>query len=421
MVARATTTALLLGLAACGGASDDPPEDVVVFRIGAAAGLPSLLPGPRLQGSSAAAAELVFEPREDFVSELRAEGARVMLTRRSSSRLTAKELASYARYDGLVTARAIDADHVELVLSDARSAAGLVQYGNVGFDIGPFEVESHGGGRARLRRRGKSAIDVIEIVEVSRADEWRKLMARELDAIPSTPNLYRSQFAGLASVRLIDIAPTNRATLYFNVNDPVLADRRVRHRIAASIDRPAIARVASGESSHAVPAIKSDPLDPGVLPSHLSLITVEGLSTHILAASVLRHQLDQFGIAVDVEPLNLQEVLKRIAEGRHQLVLTTLPVGDARFARFLSPNSDNASVSGFSDPEYDAAVAAGDLGRAQAILDREVPATSLYESYTFAAVDSRFCGDVRPKVSSWRWIANLRPCEGQQGKQEDKP
>ena len=67
--------------------------------------------------------------------------------------------------------------------------------------------------------------------------------------------------------------------------------------------------------------------------------------------------------------------------------------------------------SGFADPTYDEAVRRGDLAAAQAILDQAMPVTPLYEYRTFAAVDARFCGDVTPSAQSWRWMADLYPCE----------
>jgi hypothetical protein len=40
-----------------------------------------------------------------------------------------------------------------------------------------------------------------------------------------------------------------------------------------------------------------------------------------------------------------------------------------------------------------------------------MPATLLYERRSFAAIDSRFCGDVTPSLTSWRWMAALHLCQ----------
>jgi ABC-type oligopeptide transport system substrate-binding subunit len=344
------------------------------------------------------------------------------MKRRPNSPYTAAELAASFRYPALVSARAVGPDRIEAVFKDAKAAEKTTDPSAfVAFDVGPFEIESQGPGRARLRRRGEGAIDVIEIVEVSASDEWRRLMARELDVMSLSPNLYRDQFAGMTSVRLIDVPASTSATLYFNVRDPALADPSVRRRMAAALNRPAIARVAGGDESAAAPAVQGLLEQAAVLPARLSLLVVENESTVLLAASVLRHQLDLLNIAIDVEPVPLETLFARIDSGHQQLVLGPLPKDDHRFGRFVSSEPGRPSLSGLADPEYDAAVTAGDFQRAQAILDREMPATPLYEQRSFAAIDARFCGKVTPSAISWRWMADLYPCEDGKGEGKHTP
>jgi hypothetical protein len=406
--------ALLMLLAACGEAGDDR-RDEVVFRVGATAGLSGFVPGDTLSGSSAAASDLIFDLDEDHIEKISRVGSTLLLTRRSSSPYTAEQLALSLRSQHLVSVRASGPDLIEAEFTDAADVERH-HLSYLGFDLGPFAVESQEPGRVRLRRRGRSAIDVIDIVEVSASDEWRKLMARELDVMPASPAIFREQFAGMSSVRLLDIPPIRTATLYINVRSPALDKAAVRRRIAAALNRNAIARVATGSEASAIrsPAITGDESVP--LPARLSLLVLEGESATLLAASVMRHQLGQLDIAVDIEALPLDQLESQLESGRHQMVLGPLPKGESRFGGFLSPRPDAPSMSGFSDPAYDAAVSTGELARAQAILDREVPAIELYEVRTFAAIDSRFCGEVTPDNSSWRWMADLRPCEdGEEG------
>jgi hypothetical protein len=406
VIRREPAALLLLLLSACGGAGDDQ-RDEVVFRVGATAGLSAFVPGDTLSGSSAAAADLIFDLDEEHIEKISRVGSTLLLSRRSSSPYTAEQLASSLRSQYLISARASGPELIEAVFTDAATVErSPLLY--LGFDLGPFAVESHEPGRVRLRRRGRSAIDVIDIIEVSASDEWRKLMARELDVMSASPAIFREQFAGMDSVRLLDIPATRSATLYFNVRSPALDNPAARRRIAAALNRSAIARVATGDEASAIrsSAVAGD--EAVQMPTRLSLLVVEGESATLLAASVVRHQLGRLGIAVDVEGLPLEQVIARLDNGRHQLVILPLPKDEHRFGRFLS---DAPAMTGFSDPEYDAAVTTRDLARAQAILDREVPATELYEWSTFAAIDSRFCGDVTPEDTSWRWMADLRPCE----------
>lgn len=420
MIRRGSAVAVALLLAACGGADEDLQEEVV-FRVGATAGLSQLVPGAPVSGSSAAAGDSVFELADEHIDEFRQQGATVVLTRKSRSRLTSADLASSARYQGLESARALDKDHVELILRDRASIAGLMKFRDVAFDVGPYKIESQTPGHLRLRRRGPSAIDVIDIVEVSASDEWRKLMARELDVMSSSPALFREQFAGMGSIRLLDIPATIVATLFFNVGDSGLKDANVRRRIAASLNRGAIAQVATGDAYSASPSLQKSLEDEIRLPDKLSLLVVEHDSTMVLAASVIRHELGRQNIAIDVKALSLEQFVARLDRGDHQLALGPLPKGPRRFGRFLSPSSGSASMTGFADPAYDAAVARGDLAAAQAILDRETPATLLYERRAFAAIDSRFCGDVTPSDTSWRWMADLHLCDSEKGEGKSTP
>ena len=406
-----TVTVVLFVSAACVGDGDDRAHEIV-FRVGATAGLSELVPRPNMSGSAVAASELVFELAADHLELVGVPGKRVVLKRRARSPYTTEQLAAAFRFPGLVSARALGSDRIEAVFKDEATGKLAVDPENLAsLDIGQFRVESQVPGRVRLRRRGRGGIDVIEIVEVSSSDEWRKLMARELDAMPSSPSLFREQFAGMSSVRLLDIPAVRSVALYFNVRDPALADARVRRRIAAGLNRQAIARVASGDASTAAPPRRNGDEPDTALPDRLSLVTFESYSTMLLAASVTRHQLDQVHIAIEIVPLPLEQLVARMYSGGYQLMIGPEPLGERRFARYLSPGPNNPSMTGFSDKEYDAAVGGRDFAKAESILDQQVPATALYELRTFAAIDARFCGDVTPSFSSWRWMADLHPCE----------
>jgi hypothetical protein len=396
-------------VSAC-AADDQDRAATSVFRVGATSGLTRLVPGP-LNGSAAAAADLVFDFGPDLVASMQVRGDRVEVVRNPAARFSAETLAGSARFAGLVSARALGADRFELTFDSAPAAQRLVEAGGLGFDLGPFGIQSEQPGLIRLRRRSGDGISAIEITEVSSADEWRKFLARELDVMPSSPSLYREQFDGMQSVRVVDVPATVSAALFFNVHDPAMATARARRRIAAALNRAAIARVVSGDPSAAAPAVSADDGAPAALPERVSVIVPQDESSLILAASVLRHQLARLGIDLVVQTLPLDEILRRCKAGSHQLLLAQLPLGARTYVRFLSPEGGAPSLTGFADPAFDAAVQRGDIAGAKAIFDREVPATVLYEWRTFAAIDSRFCGDVTPSYLSWRWMAELYPCD----------
>lgn len=403
----AAAIAFLIG---CSGPRTSDPEAESVLRVSAAAGLSDLTPRPLVSGSSAQAMDLVFDLPDSHIESMRADGSRVILSRRPSTRFSADELARALRYEGLISAHALDAQHIEARFIDEKTAALCVQYQNLGFDIGPFAIDSQAAGRIRLVRRGDSAIDVIELVESSRSDEWRKLVAHELDVVPWAASVYRAEFGGMASIRILDIPPNDTAAIYFNVRAPTLADPRVRRHLAALIRRPALARLACGDASCASPDVEATSDAP--LPPRLSVIVPKDFTTLLTAAKILRHQLFQAGVELDIEPISVEEYVDRTPRGDYLLALGPLTVADHRFGFFLSPSHPKAfAMTGFASAEYDGAVDRGDLVTAQAVLDRELPVTRLFELRSFAAVDAGFCGDVTPTSSSWLWLKELYPCE----------
>jgi len=402
--------ACILCVLACGDPAGS--RDETVLRVSASAGLAPLDPSTGRAGSTAAALDLIYVPTSEHLRAPSQDGAMVRFQRRPQSGHSAQELADALRGEGLVSAKAVGEELVEARFRDELAAIASLQDWKTLLALGPFAVEQESEGRAVLKRRGNQPIDRIEIVEVSRSDEWRMLMGRELDVIPRAGALYQKQLAGMDSLRVLDMKPTSWTALCFNVTHPALRDRAVRSAIAGALDRAAIARMACGSADCAAPAPPpSEDVALGEQVRELGILVVDSDSTLQVAASVLRHQLARAGVRIAPETVPLEELVARFKDRRYGLLLGPLPIGESRYARFLSPEAaGHPGMTGFASAEYDAAVAAGDLAAAQEILDREVPCTPLYENRTFAAVDARFCGDVEPTESSWRWMADLYPC-----------
>jgi hypothetical protein len=404
----AAAIALCVG---CNGPSASDEDGDVVLRVSAAAGLADLMPGIESTGSTAAAMDLVFPEIGPNIESLRVEGANVILVRNAKSRLSAREIADTLRGKELRSARALDDRHIEARFADDKTAALVAQYAGLGLDIGPFRVAARDDKHIRLVSRGKSKIDVIEIVGSSRADEWRKLLAHELDVVPWASSIYRDQFRDMKTIRTLDIPPTDSTTLFFNVRAPELTDPAIRRRIASAIHREAIARLACGDPACAVPDPSATGNEHVLLPRRLSLIVPMGFTTFTTAAKVLRHQFFELGIELDVEPVSLEDYLARTKDD-FTLALGPLSLTDLYLTFFLSRRHPRGTGQfGFASEEFDAAMDRGDLASAKAILDREMPFTRLFESRTFAAVDEAFCGEVTPSSTSWLWLSELYPCE----------
>lgn len=355
--------------------------------------------------------DLVFDVPDPYIESMKADGSSVILVRRDSARLSTEELARALRYEGLLSARALDEKRIEARFTDAKTAALCAEYANFGFDVGPFAIESQAPERIRLVRRSEGSLDIIEIVKSTKSDEWRRLLAHDIDVVPKAAGVHRSQFAGLGSVRILDIPAADTAALYFNVRAPELADVSVRRRIAGALHRQAIARLACGDPTCASPDVQAS--TSVALPRRLTMMVADDDTALRTAAKILRHQLWSLDLEVEIRPLPVPRIVDRLANGEFDLALLPLTLANHRFGFFLSPGHPKAfPMTGFANPEYDAAVDRADLAAAQEILDRELPVTRLFEIRVFAAVDSAFCGDVIPTSSSWLWLSKLYPCEG---------
>ena len=408
---RRRAAAAIAFLIGCSGPRAPDSDREVVLRVSATFGLSEIEPALEVSGTSAAVMDLVFDTTGPYIESMKAEGAKVVLTTRATSKLSASELAAAMRCKEMVSARAIGERSIEAQFPDDKTAALAVQYDAFGFDLGPFRVDSQDANHIRLVRRGEGALDVIEAQASTRSDEWRKLLAHELDVIPLAASQYRAEFAGVESIRVLDIPASNSAALYFNVRSALLADARTRRRIASAIHREAIARLACGVASCASPTVEP-PDEAAAAPQRLSLLVPEDDAPLGVAAKILRHQLFPIGVELEIEPVAIATYVDRQARGDYALALGPLSNGDRSYGFFLSPSHARGIwVTGFASPEYDAAVDRGDLAAAQTILDRELPATRLFELRSFAAVDSAFCGDVTPSASSWLWLSELYPCE----------
>ncbi len=398
----AVAGALFLASAACNPAVGE--SGPATLRVGAAFGLTEFALGPTIGGSTAAALDLVYDPLDQHVEVVEQDGTEVVLRRLPSSPHGAATLAAALEFEGLVSARA-RGEEIVCQLASPGLVGSFVEA--AGFDLGPLALEEQSPGRILLSAREPIGLDAIEILETDGGDEWRRLLGHELDVIPATSSLYRGQFDGMASVRLVDIPSSGASGLFFANSDPALADAAVRRAITRVIDPEAVARIACGDPGCAIRwwSPEAGP-EPVALPAHLSLMTLD-TSGEVRTARVVAHQLRAAGIDVEVESVSIEKMRQRAYSGDYQLGLMVLgfPLEDA-----LGVFDRCAAVTGYRNPELDRALADRDRDRALRILGRDLPILPLFEIRGFAAVDRAFCGGQPETAHSWRWMAELHPC-----------
>ncbi len=291
----------------------------------------------------------------------------MVLTRRSSSRLHGRDLASSASLSGPGLGQGAGA---RTTWSDPRGRATAVPADevsvNVVFDVGPYRIESQTPGHfacAAVARRPSTS-------SISSRYRPRRRMAQAHGARAGchvvVARLYREQFAGMGSIRLLDIPATIVAGALLQCS--ATQDSRsanVRRRIAAS------AQPRSDRTGRERRRIQREPVPAEEPPTTRSpsarqvprFWSSEHDSTMVLAASVIRHELGRRHRDRREGRSHWSSSSRVWTEADHQLALGPLPKGPRRFGRFLSPSPGSASMTGFADPAYDAAVARGDLAQ----------------------------------------------------------
>jgi hypothetical protein len=401
--------------AACAGDEGAGEQDTVV-RVGTSHGLGELTPGPsRAGGAAYYVHELVYEPVSAYAEVGSIDGKTVTLVAKDTSR--AEVLAENLIYHGLEDVRLLGALEVALSFRSAaiaEAAAKSFANGQHVVATGPFRIVSTDREIRLQAIRGDLAIDAIKIRSLDTTELWRRLHGRDIDVIPLLDEIHREQFEGMHSVRILDMPHSGFPSLIFNARTPRVADRAVRGRLARAIDRGAIARVACGRADCEAAFWLEDELpelvlhdEEVMLPATLELVVLETDSAAVLAAGVLRHQLRQEGVRLNIVTATIDDLLSpQLAD--YDLLLLPLPPSPARAAVYL----EQFQVLPAGAEHFERARRIGGDEAWQRAFGAELPALPLYEMRAFAAIDGRFCGGSTPeRASSWAWLAELHPCE----------
>ncbi len=381
-----------------------PEQKAVVLRVSAADGLSPFVPSADDSGATAYALELAYAPSTDHVSVASRDRNVVILRPHFPAKYSTDRLAATFRFQGLSKTTVVSGQlRAEFV--DEKSARSLVEAGPGGFALGPYVLDSQNANVIRLRARSSRPIHTIEIVAVKRGEEWRRLLAHDIDVIPSAAQIHRAQFNGMASIRTIDLPSPTTMTMVFNTQSPKLSDVQVRRHIARAVDRESLATLVCGSPNCAAVAWgAARPIRKAKIPKELSIMVLETDSTAVAAARILRHQLRSIGILIAVQVVSLSQLRSRGVSGVYELAMFPYRLDKLNLQQIIGP-------ARFRQDNLAEVLKRGDNSEITAILHNEVPAVALYEIRLFAAIDARFCGGNPKTYSSWAWIADLYLCE----------
>jgi hypothetical protein len=424
----------------CGVSCGEPPSPPapVTLRVGASNGLSSFR-SRKFSGDTSHAMELVYSLVHEHADVVRLGPTRVSLRPGRSSPFSAAFLCERLLDEAGVTRRRPTPEGCILDFASSEARSSFESYPWLMLDHGPFRVEREIGvdGRAvdtspsagdgsirtvemasrgdRPGDRGDRAdhvqrIQRIHITAMPLHEGWRRLFAHQLDVLPGMSWLYRSHFAGMRSVRTIDIPASAYMHVFFNTRLAEWADPDLRRHIARIIEPDALAVLACGDPVCAVESWRPVPPTRTVEPP--PKITILALSSHssaVTTAQAISYRIRlHHEVEIDVKPLTI-ETLARMEE-RSDYALALMPMGILASADRGIIAESLSTAAGYDSPDFIAAAERGDSAEMQRILEHDVPALPLYELRTFAAVDARFCGGQPSNAVSWAWLADLRPC-----------
>ena len=346
--------------------------------------------------------DLVYQPGYAVFSRVEPRADSWFLAFKAEHPGAAKELL----HASLVAARDVPGG-VEVKLSTSARPALEDFY----VDDGPYRQVSFSGDKLVLERRAPGVPQRIEVYAMSsESEECRRFLAREVDVVPRAEAGQARQLREVPSVRVVPVEHPSTAAIFFNVRRGAFATAEARRLVSAGFRRRAIAHAATSDDTAAVgsdvekPSGEERPSARG----RVRLLFYAGASDTQRAALVIEQQLLELGFQVDILALDLPELGKQLSDGGYDLFLHQGAYEPAAFK--LATSASDYNLTGYANPEFDAAVAAGNDARALELLARDVPFAPLYGLREAVALDVKLCGD-RPKYSyDLSWLATVHTC-----------
>ncbi len=219
--------------------------------------------------------------------------------------------------------------------------------------------------------------------------------------------------ADVPSVRLVPIESSPETGLVFRVDRPPFSDLRLRQMVSLGVRRRAIARAIVGNEA-AASTVAEDRSEAGAIVAlvggtpAIQIAFASTMSEEHRAAMVLEQQLLEIGLRVALKPVSVDVAGDMLGEGKFEIFLMSAGFTPSFYYRVQTGSLGN--VTGYSNPELDAAIARGDQAKALEILNHDLPMTPLYFQRSMVAIDRKFC-NVHPRSSGdLSWLAEVHLC-----------
>ncbi|HEX2573989.1 MAG TPA: ABC transporter substrate-binding protein [Polyangia bacterium] len=356
-------------------------------------------------------AGLTHIPLAEHFVRLEHQGPRVLLFRSSKSTLLPEQLAKLIALPGKRSASAMTGG-VVVEMKDPAAAAmvrltdrGLTRYERTRFDPGR-QLEL-------TRCLPGSGPRKIVVRNVTQDEEWRLLLAREVDLVPVISPSHQRYLVDVPTVRIVPVRTPTPVALAFRVRAPApTAQVDLRRAISSRIVRQALAE--SIDANLAEPVKMQEDRDEArrslerlgghVGARHLRLYFDEAVADLQRVALVIEQQLAPLGIVVDIQALRSDALLEALKKGDFDMLLHRVGF-EKRFWPWLP------RATGYESPEFEAAVGRGDDAAARAILEQDLPLTPLYLFHEGVVLDNYFCGATPITVTDLSWLDAVHPCK----------
>jgi hypothetical protein len=361
---------------------------------------------------------LTYLPLGSHFRSVDVHGRTATLRRTADSNLSPGELAALFRHPALVSARPID-DGIEVELADAGWTSVDFTLERPALDLGAYEQTEVSTDRLVLRRRrpgpGAATIEVRNVP--TEEEEWRRLLAHDVDLVPLVSPGHVRYLRQVSSVRITPFEQPGTAALLFQLHGRATSDRRLRQAISLSLHRSALAALVNGDPAAA--AVAEDRERASALlrelganrdqPLGIRLFVYEGSSDFAHAALILQEQLATTGVRLDITVMSLEALVAAVTSGDFDAILLYGSFEPPEWQRFVT-GPPFINMTRYSEPEFDRAVARGDGAHARALLERDLPIVPLYTIPEAAAVDGAFCGGHPIRTQYMTWIGDVHRC-----------
>ena len=350
-------------------------------------------------------------PLAEHFIRIEPQGSRVFLFRAARSSLSPNQLAMAMALRGQVAAHPM-AEGVVVEMVDPGAAA-MVRLTDKG--LKRYEKTSFEPGRRLELTRCLSGAGPHKIVvrNVTQDEEWRLLLAREVDLVPVLSPSYLRYLRDV-SVRIVPVSTLTPAALAFRVRAPSpTANGDLRRAISRGILRQALVESIDGNQAEAVKmdedrgearrGLERLGIHAGARRS-LRLFFDESVADFRRVALVIEQQLAPLGIVLDIQALGFDALLDALEKGNFDMILHRVGL-EKRYWSWLR------AAAGYDSPKFKEATEQGDDAAAHTILEWDLPLTPLYLMHEGVVLDNYFCGAAPMTVTDLSWLAAVHPCK----------